>query len=162
MAIMKTGNGNGKYFNRDAKELLINYILRSDKTIHGYFGGIGVDPICPAESMELVSEQFGKQDGVQLRHFIVSFSPRELSEPAIVNEIAQQITMYVGRDYQALYAVHEDKSYLHFHLVHNSVSYRTGARYRGTKHEFYALQGALKGILAQYGIYKLNYVSNQP
>lgn len=161
MAILKTGNGNGSYFNEDAKELLIRYILRPDKVVHGYFGGVGVDPLCPAESMGLVSEQFGKQDGVQLRHFIVSFTPYELTDPAVVNEIAQQVTMYVGHDYQALYAVHEDKPCLHFHLVQNSVSYRTGTRYRGTKQEFYALQRALKGILEQYGIYKLNYVSRK-
>ena len=96
MAILKTGNGNGNYFNEDAKELLIHYILRPDKVVHGYFGGVGVDPLCPAESMELVSEQFRKQDGVQLRHFIVSFTPYELADPAVVNEIAQQVTIYIG------------------------------------------------------------------
>ena len=159
MAILKTANGKGKYFNLDARELVTDYVLRPDKMIHGYCGGVCVDPICPAESMSLISEQYGKQDGVQLRHFIVSFMPYELSDPAIVNEIAQQITTVVGRDYQALYAVHEDKPHLHFHLIHSSVNYHTGARYYGTKREFYAFKNALKGILSLYGINKLEYVS---
>ncbi len=108
MAILTTLNGKGKYFNDDAKELVSNYILRPDKAKHGYIGGIAVDMLCPAESMALVSEQFEKKDGVQLRHFVVSFAPWETRDPEVVNKIAQQAAMFVGQTYQVLYAVHED------------------------------------------------------
>ena len=161
MAIWKTGNGDGNYFNEDAKELVAAYIMHPDKAIHGYTGGYGVDPYFPAESMKIVSEQFGKQQGVQLRHFVVSFAPDELNDPDIVNVIAQQFAMYVGQRYQALYAVHENKSHLHFHLMHNSVSYLDGRRCYGKRPEFHDYQRVLKGILAQYGIYRLTYVSNK-
>ncbi|MCM1148468.1 MAG: relaxase/mobilization nuclease domain-containing protein [Butyricicoccus sp.] len=161
MAILKTANGKGRYFNEDAKEVLTEYIFRADKAIHGYFGGVGVDLINPAGSMTLVSERFGKTDGVQLRHFIISFEAWELNDPAVANEIAQHTAKYIGQEYQALYSVHEDKPNLHFHLVHNSVSYRTGARYYGRKSEFYAFQSALRGILRHYGINKLQYVSSK-
>lgn len=161
MAILTTLNGKGKYFNDDAKELVTDYILRRDKAISGYFGGLAVDPLCPAESMMLISEQFGKQDGVQLRHFVISFAPDETNDPAFVNKIAQQTAMFVGQDYQVLYAVHENEPHLHFHLIHNSVNYHTGARYYGRKKEFYAFQNALKGILRQYGINDLRYVSGK-
>lgn len=60
MAVLKIENGNGKYFNEDAKELVAAYIMRPDKVIHGYSGGYGIDPCCPAESMKIVSEQFGE------------------------------------------------------------------------------------------------------
>lgn len=40
MAIWKTGNGSGKYFNEDAKELVAQYILRSDKALHGFCGSV--------------------------------------------------------------------------------------------------------------------------
>lgn len=161
MAIWKTGNGSGKYFNEDAKELVAAYIMRPDKVIHGYSGGYGIDPCCPAESMKIVSEQFGKQQGVQLRHYVVSFTPYELDDPAIVNAIAQQFARYIGQMYQVLYAVHEDKPHLHFHLMHNSVSYLDGQRCYGRRSEFYSTQNVLKGILAQHGIYQLRYVSSK-
>lgn len=102
MAVLKTGNGSGKYFNEDAKSNVIDYILRPDKIIHNYCGGVAVSPECPAESMSLVAEQFGKSDGVQLRHWIISFAPWEVNDPKIVNEIAQRITARVGAEYQAV------------------------------------------------------------
>lgn len=157
MAVLKIENGNGKYFNEDAKELVAAYIMRPDKVSGGY----GIDPCCPAESMKIVSEQFGKQQGVQLRHYVVSFAPYELVDPAIVNAIAQQFAMYIGQMYQVLYAVHEDKPHLHFHLMHNSVSYLDGRRCYGRRSEFYSTQNVLKGILAQHGIYQLRYVSSK-
>ena len=157
MAVLKIENGNGKYFNEDAKELVAAYIMRPDKVTGGY----GIDPCCPAESMKIVSEQFGKQQGVQLRHYVVSFAPYELVDPAIVNAIAQQFAMYIGQMYQVLYAVHEDKPHLHFHLMHNSVSYLDGQRCYGRRSEFYSTQNVLKGILAQHGIYQLRYVSSK-
>ena len=157
MAVLKIENGNGKYFNEDAKELVAAYIMRPDKVSGGY----GIDPCCPAESMKIVSEQFGKQQGVQLRHYVVSFAPYELVDPAIVNAIAQQFAMYIGQMYQVLYAVHEDKPHLHFHLMHNSVSYLDGQRCYGRRSEFYSTQNVLKGILAQHGIYQLRYVSSK-
>lgn len=161
MAIWKTKNGKGNYFNEDAMELLSAYIMQPDKTVHGYIGGYGVDLCCPAESMKTISEQFGKQRGVQLHHFIVSFAPNELSDPAVVNMIAQQLAMYVGQRYQVLYAVHEDEPHMHFHLMHNSVSYLDGQRYYGKRPDFYHFQNALRAILKQYGIYTLWYVSSE-
>lgn len=157
MAVLKIENGNGKYFNEDAKELVAAYIMRPDKVSGGY----GIDPCCPAESMKIVSEQFGKQQGVQLRHYVVSFTPYELDDPAIVNAIAQQFAMYIGQTYQVLYAVHEDKPHLHFHLMHNSVSYLDGRCCYGRRSEFYSTQNVLKGILAQHGIYQLRYASSK-
>ena len=38
MAVLKLLNGNGKYRNEEAKENVINYILRPDKVLTGYFG----------------------------------------------------------------------------------------------------------------------------
>ncbi len=157
MAVLKTANGKGRYFNEDARELLTNYILRFDKVIHGYCGGIHVDPLYPAESMRAVSEQFEKTQGVQLRHFILSFDPKELSRPEIAYEIAQQAAAWIGYKYQVVYAVHEDKPHLHIHLVQNSVSYVDGQRYYGTKAEFHAFQDELRRILRQYHIDTLIY-----
>ena len=34
MATLKTANGTNKYFDDNSREDVINYILRSDKTIH--------------------------------------------------------------------------------------------------------------------------------
>lgn len=159
MATFKTANKKGKYFDMDAKATTIRYILNPAKAVHGLVGGVGVSPESPAESMELVSEHFDKSEGVQLRHYIISFEPYELEKPEIANKIGQEIAAYIGREFQSVYAVHEDKLHLHIHLIVNSVSYADGHRWRGNKAEFYRLINSCRTILRQYNIYQLYYVS---
>lgn len=160
MAVIKTDNGQRKYKNLNAKEKLCRYILRKDAAIHGFYGGVMVDTLAPDESMQAVSEQFGKANGVQVRHFIVSFGADEVRDPAVANEIALQVAAFVGRRYQVVYAVHENTENLHFHLVHNSVSYVDGQRYYGTRGEFRVLRDEVKRVLRRYGVRVLEYKSS--
>lgn len=159
MAKLKAANQKGKYFDLDAKADTIAYLLNPYKAKHGYIGGVGVSPECPAESMEIVSEAFGKSEGVQVRHYIIAFSEGEVKAPQIANKIAQQIAAYIGREYQVVYAVHENKPDLHIHMIVNTVSYVDGHRWRGTKAEFYHLINAIRAILRQFHIQRLDYVS---
>lgn len=161
MPTLKILNGKGKYRNLDAKELVTEYILNPYKMKSGYCGGAGVDPQCPAESMELVSELYGKRDGVQIRHITLSFLRSELSDPAIVNDIACRLAQFIGREYQVIFGVHENTEQLHFHLAVNTVSYIDGHRCRGTKEEYYRLKNALLCILKDYGICSVKYVSSK-
>ena len=156
LAVFLTINQKGKYHDANAKQDVSNYILDREKMISGYKGFMGVDPEEPALSMEKVSAFYGKSNGVQLRHFSVSFAKDEISDPAIVNAIANELMMYIGQDYQVLYGVHEDKAdHLHFHMAFNTVNYTTGERYRGNKTEYYNLLNETKRIARKYGVYKI-------
>lgn len=161
MAILKTFNGSGNYRNGNAIELVTDYIFNPYKTRSGYLGGFGVNPECPAESMMIVSEQFGKSNGVQLRHYVLSFAPCELTNPKAANEIGSRIAQFIGREYQTLYAVHENREHLHIHIVSNSVSYIDGHRFYGRRKEFYTLMEGIRRILRDYGIYRLIYDSQK-
>jgi len=159
MAILTTPNGHGMYQDGTSREGVIQYILNPNKIRTGYWGGVSVDLTNPAGCMEQVSRHFGKESGVRLRHFVVSFHPKELNEVEIVDEIAQRVANWLGQEYPVLYGVHEDKDHLHFHLAMNAVSHIDGHRYRGTKREFYALQNAIQDILMDYGIFSIRYAS---
>lgn len=157
MALLKPLNGRGRYHNTDAREKLERYMLNPCKAESGYVGGIHVDPNDIAGSMKRVVDHYhqDKPHTVQLRHFVLSFPPEELDEPAIVGEIAQQVTRHIGKDYQTVFAVHEDTQNLHAHIMFNSVSYRDGRRFRGTKKEYYDLLRDTKEVLHCYGIDRL-------
>lgn len=156
MAVFLTINQKGKYHDANAKQDVSNYILDEQKMISGYKGFLEVDPKEPALSMEKVSAFYGKSNEVQLRHFAVSFAKEEISDPAIVNAIAYELMLYIGKDYQVLYGVHEDKAdHLHFHMAFNTVNYTTGERYRGNKTEYYNLLNETKRIARKYGVYKI-------
>ena len=94
MATLKTANGHGKYFGEDAKQNVIDYIMKKGKTPHGYVGGAGVDGNDIVGSMKEVSDHFGKSNGVQLRHFIISFEPSEIKNINTAGEIAREAALF--------------------------------------------------------------------
>lgn len=160
MATLKTTNTTGKFNDKNSYRNAIIYILQSQKANH-YFGYTGLNPHDLIESMWSVSKQFGKTDGVFVRHFIVSFEPSELNAPEIANIIGREIIGYFGKMFQAIYAVHEDEPHLHIHIVVNAVSYIDGRKYTGTYEHFHKFENFLRRVLRAYGIYSLRYVSNK-
>jgi hypothetical protein len=155
MAIHTTINGRSKYHDYESKEDVINYILNPFKIPSGFIGFMNVDPRNPALSMHQCSARFGKDKGVQIRHFVVSFDRREVSDYATANAIAIEFMNYVGREYPVIYAVHENTDQVHFHMAFNNVSL-SGKRYYGTKKEYYTMNNVFKAILRKHGIYIMN------
>lgn len=160
MAILKTANGHGKYRDLSTKKDVVDYILNNYKMRNNYWGCIKVNPADPALSMQEVSKFYGKENGVQIRHIIVSFTQAETIDPAVVSAIANEFMCWLGENYQAVYGVHENTENLHFHLAFNSVSYVTGERYKGTRSEHYLMLNVLKSISRKYGIYTVCYGGN--
>lgn len=160
MPLFTTANKEGVYRKNHDKEHVINYILSESKAISGLCGAFGVVAENIAHSMDVVSAQFGKTKGIQLRHFILSFHPKETQDKLLVAEIGYKFAQYLSREFQTVYALHEDKPHLHVHFVINSVSFIDGHRYYGTRKEFYMVMNFLKYLLNEYGFEKPIYVSN--
>ena len=144
----------------NARENVIGYVLKENKTLSGYSDMIMVDYDNPAKSMTDVAKFYNKDNGVRLRHFVISFDKEELSDPRIADYIGKEIMYYIGNTFQCVYAVHEDVENINLHIVFNSVSYNTGKRFGGTYSEFCGLQKMFHRVLCNHGIYKLYYVSN--
>lgn len=161
MATLKMVTGCGKNQDEATKNMLIIYTLDAKKMPHRLAGSFGIDSIDVVESMNKVSAKFGGTSGAQLRHFIISFAPDELDDPLIADEIGFQTAMYLAYAYQAFYAVHEDKSRLHIHIIMNSVSYIDGHRYYGGRKEFNQFKAFLARLLRRFEINSLIYVSNK-
>ena len=159
MPILKTANKKGAYRGNRDKENVINYVLSDSKVKSGLCGGFCIDKANIVGSMEAVSVYFGKTKGVQLRHFILSFHPKETQDKMLVAEIGYRVAQVFSQKYQVVYAVHENKPSLHIHFVTNSVSYVDGSRYYGTRKEFYEIMEFIQYLLAEYGFGKLIYAS---
>ncbi|MCI9366951.1 MAG: relaxase/mobilization nuclease domain-containing protein [Oscillospiraceae bacterium] len=161
MAVIKTANTTEKYHNLNSYSDVINYITQPSKTIHGYIGSIILDPYNPAEDMEAVAKKFHKESGVHVRHFIVAFDPLEPVTPGIAVLIGQEIIGYLGKQFQAIYAVHEDKPQLHIHIIINAVSHVDGHKYRGTREVFHRFEDFVRRTVRKYGVRELHYVSSR-
>ena len=160
MATLKVLNGKGKYHDLGAREDVARYICNPSKSHSGLMGGIGVTEDI-VESMNAVAARFQKTKGVQLRHFVLSFSPDELDCPECAFDFACHIAQFIGQDYQVVFAVHENTTNLHIHFMFNAISYRDGHRYSGKKKEYYDLVNFAKAGLKQFYGLNLITVSNR-
>lgn len=161
MAVIKTANTTGKYHDSNSYNDVINYIIQPSKTTHGYIGSVKLDPYNPAGDMKAVAKKFHKEIGVHVRHFIVAFDPSEPVTLGIANLIGQEIIRYLGEHFQAIYAVHEDKSHLHIHIVSNAVSHVDGHKYRGTREVFHRFEDFVRRTVQKYGVRELHYISSR-
>lgn len=154
MAVLKviTPGNQGKYHDQNVYHDLICYIQNPLKTIHGYIGGIAVNPRNAAYEMQCLAAAYHKDFGGHLRHMVVSFPPGELDQADTAHEIACQLALYYGGRFQITWAVHEDTASLHIHFVMNRVSYLSGKKYEGDKADYYAFQNHVRSVLRAYGL----------
>lgn len=137
---------NKSYHDTDALSDVIHYIYRVG---YGYCGGYGIDPRYAAEQMQLVKTLWGKEQGRQIRHFILSFDQTE----SISYERAMQIGFDICRyysGYQSIYALHGDTSHLHLHFAVNTVSYKDGKMYAAGLADWHSLRGYIQGLMPQW------------
>lgn len=100
-----------------------------------YIGGMNIDPQCAATEMEIVKSIWLQKQGIQLWHFILSFSTIESAQytnPQDARYIAYEICEFFAGKYQVVFGIHSATN-LHIHFVINSVSYRDGSRFINSK-----------------------------
>lgn len=161
MSILKTANTKGKYYDTNAKEDVINYITSPKKTLGDYIGSKNLCCSNFSEEMMNTSKQFGKDTGVQLRHFVVAFDENEVNDPTVAFDIGDKICDVFKDEYQCVFGVHEDTKHLHVHIAINSTSFVDGHRYKGTRQEFNHMKNHINKILKEHNLSPVKYVSNK-
>lgn len=160
MALLKYFNG-GHYHDARSRQDVLDYVLCPDKTPDGYVGSVGVDPNDICGSMQRTAANANRDSGVRIRHMALNFSPTELSDPATADEIARSVMGYIGKDFQTVYAVHQDTDHLNIHFVFNAVSHVDGHRYKGRKNEYRPCEKYIRDVLNNYGIHNFTSCSRQ-
>lgn len=104
---------------------LLNYVLRTP-----FYGGYAIDPEQAYDQMRLVKEAYHKTEGVQLKHFLLTFSHEEMMHLDFKDllELGFQVGKVLER-YQIVYCIHLDSDYIHMHFVMNTVSFEDGKKY---------------------------------
>lgn len=116
----------GAYNNSDAIKNMYNYMTDPAKT-NGLTGGYNVIPAYAVQMMRTVKKLYGKDDGKQLLHIIISLSKKE----NISKEAMYRISSYIASffcDYQLVFSVHSNTGHIHTHFMINTVSFRDGSR----------------------------------
>lgn len=144
----QTGNPAG-----DLKNAL-EYIQNPEKTEECVLvGSINCLPETAFEQMMDTKVTYGKTDKRQGFHIMISFVPGEATEEQAFDIVGRFAKEYLGDKYEAVYAVHNDKEHMHGHIVFNSVSFETGAKYDYRKGEWKRrMQPLTNKLCAEYGL----------
>lgn len=132
----------------------ISYITDGEKTQEGALvrsHNCNVDSAL--QEMLSVKRKYGKTDKRQGYHFIISFKKQEV-RPETAMEITQKfVERYFGDDFQCLYATHDNTDHVHSHILFNSVSWRTGKKYRYEKGDWAKeIQPIVNELCKEYGL----------
>lgn len=155
MATIKFLNGKGKYQDDTAIQDVVRYICYPSKTLSHIIGGAHIDLNDIAQSMIDVSEFYKKNSRTRLIHFVLCFRPEDLYLPNMASMIGDEISNFIGQEYQVVYALHEDTICPHIHFVFNAISHVDGHRYRGQHHDRDNILYCIQSILSSYGIGRL-------
>lgn len=118
-------------------EQALDYIQNPEKTNGNVLvGSINCLPETAFEQMMDTKMTFGKMDKRQGYHIIISFVPRETTEEIAFDIVERFAKEYLKDEYEAVYAVHNDKDHMHTHLIFNSVNLVTGMKYEYRKGEW--------------------------
>ena len=92
----------------------LRYIMNPEKTEHGrYVCGHNCIPEQALSQMVDTKRHFGKLDKRQGYHFILSFEEDEVSEEEAFQVVGEFVTEFLGKDFEAVYAVHNDTDHIH-------------------------------------------------
>lgn len=105
------------------------------------------------EQMLNTKETFGKMNKRQGYHVIISFVPGEATEEIAFDVVERFAKEYLKDEYEAVYAVRNDKNHLHAHLIFNSVNLVTGTKYEYRKGEWKRrMQPITNKLCKEYGL----------
>lgn len=102
----------------------ISYITKDYKTENGmYVSGYNCLPETALKQMLNTKRRYNKMEGRQGYHIIISF---EEAADTVDKDIAMEIIgkfvkEYLGKEFEAVYALHDDTEHIHGHIVFNSV-----------------------------------------
>ena len=132
----------------------ISYITDGEKTQDGALvGSHNCNVDSALQEMLSAKRKYGKLDKRQGYHFIISFKKQEV-RPETAMEITQKfVERYFGDDFQCLYATHDNTQHVHSHILFNSVSWRTGKKYRYEKGDWAReIQPIVNELCREYGL----------
>lgn len=116
-------------------------------------GSINCLPETAFEQMMDTKVTYEKTDKRQGYHIVISFVPGEAKEEQALDIMERFAREYLKDDYEAVYAVHNDKEHIHAHLIFNSVSLTTGKKYEYRKGEWKRhMQPITNRLCAEHGL----------
>ena len=123
--------------NEKSLESEIGKALNQEKTEQDLFqSAIGCTCDTAFEDMCKIKKMWHKEEGVQGFHLVQSFAAGEVS-PELAHQIGLEFAeRLLGGEFQAVVSTHLNTKCIHNHIVWNSVSMKTGRKYRSNEKSY--------------------------
>ena len=151
--ILYIGDCGTSYHGKHLKQS-IDYILKDAKTGGGrWVSAVNCQPGYAYEQMMGTKELFHKTDKRQGYHIIISFEEGEVTPDQAFRIVGEFVNEYLGKEYEAVYVIHDNTAHIHGHIVLNSVSFVTGKKYRYEKGDWAKyIQPITNRLCRKYGL----------
>ena len=132
----------------------IKYIAVPDKTQNmRLVAAVNCQPNLAFEQMKETKEKFNKVTGRQGYHLIISFAENEVDADTAFEIVGKFVNEYLGKEYEAVYAIHDNTAHIHAHIIFNSVSFLTGNKYHYQKGDWAKeIQPITNRLCREYGL----------
>ena len=123
--------------NADSLQAAVDYALNKDKTEQDLFcSAIGCTLDSAFEDMCHIKRMWHKEKGVQGFHLVQSFAAGEVT-PELAHQIGLEFAdRLLGGNFQAVVSTHLNTKCIHNHIVWNSVSMKSGRKYRSNERTY--------------------------
>ncbi len=147
----------GTSFHGKHLKTALEYITAAEKTQdRRLVAGVNCQPELAFEQMRETKRRFGKTDKRQAYHLIISFVENEVDADTAFALAGKFVEAYLGDNYEAVYAVHDNTNHIHAHIVFNSVSFMDGRKYRYEKGDWEkVIQPLVNRLCEEYGLSSL-------
>ena len=144
------GKGNhGKHLKQS-----IEYVCKEAKTGGGrWVSAVNCQPGYAYQQMIGTKELFHKTDKRQGYHLIISFEEGEVTADQAFDIVGEFVRQYLGKEYEAVYVIHDNTAHIHGHIIFNSISFVTGKKYRYEKGDWAKyIQPITNALCSKYGL----------
>ena len=139
----------------------LTYVCNPDKTEDGMLlsGNAGTHPALAYSSIKLNKLFWGKEEGSQGFHYVISFHPDEDVPPELALQIAEEFVKELLHDEHIyLIAVHTDTDHCHAHIVFDAVNFKSGKVFHSPRYDWLArIQPITDGLCKKYHLSTLSY-----
>ena len=136
----------------------IDYITKPEKTMDGLLvNTVNCQRDYVYEQMRETKIKYGKEWGRQSYHLMISFNEGEIDENTAFSVISDFVDSYLKKDYETIYAVHNNTKHIHGHIIWNSVRFTDGGKYRYEKGDWKKkIQPLVNELCEKYGLETLD------
>ena len=132
----------------------IEYICNPEKTEGGKWVGTR-NCLEPYEDFIRTKQHFGKLDGRQGYHIVISFADEDQQKVTeeMTWKIAEEFAEKYLQEYETVFAVHNNTKHMHAHLIFNSINCVDGKKYHYSNGDWRKeIQPVVNDLCEKYGL----------